>query len=188
LNKPDGFQPIGGINNVSVNRSANKSGETVQAAHDGYAKAFGHIHERTIFLSKDGDTINGTDRFLLDNNQNTAINKENHLVVRFHLHPQIQPQLLDNAISILLQSTNEEQWKFTCIDAPLKLEQSVYFGKTPKKTNQIVLTCDLDGPGEIRWVFQKLKTDNEPGPSKMSTTSSPDKEDLLDILARCDSN
>lgn len=176
---PNNCPEISGIKRVTINRINNETGESICASHDGYLEQFGVIHQRSIFLSRDGNTINGTDQFLQDDG-----NLENHTAIRFHLHPAVEPQLQDDGISVLLQIANGDTWRFTCIDAKPGLEDSIFFTDPLQKTTQIVLASTLTETTDIRWVLEKHQNRDSAKQSVTADSTRQTPKDLLDILTR----
>ena len=171
------------IVNVPVERSSNELGEQITASHDGYLKQFGITHQRTLFMSTDGETINGSDRFIneVENNKTGSLAS---IAIRFHLHPNIKTEQTDNGISVSLTTANGEQWKFTCVDARIEIEESVYFFPEYSQTKQIILSTAPGYLGEVRWVFEKIHEQNPAGNRKTKTSSKSTSSDLLDIMTQ----
>lgn len=144
-----------GNGTVATGRFGDDAGEIVTASHEGYKSTFGIIHQRSIFLDRDGNAIHGIDRFDTADGQPITDGQKLDIAVRFHLHPDARPQLLADGISILITTENGDGWKFTCIDAPLTLEDSIYFADRPMPTRQIVLDTSMSASPEIRWVFER---------------------------------
>ncbi|MDD9908352.1 MAG: heparinase II/III family protein [Ahrensia sp.] len=134
---------------VDAHRSDNDAYQHVVASHDGYGPEFGIVHERELFLSSDGTELNGIDRF-------TTIgggHKPRDIAIRFHLPPDISSSHLASGHSVLMAGPTGDAWTMTCIDAPMQLEESLYFsgpGK-PRKTQQIVISTNSRDHGEVRW-------------------------------------
>ncbi len=171
-----------GITKVSVNRSGDENGDTICASHDGYLDPFNWIHERTLFLAKDGNLVNGADRFFTGEGRVQSA----QLAIRFHLHPQVKAELTGNGISVLLQSSDGDGWKFTCIDARLSLEDSIFFDEPVQNSRQIVLTATIDAPCEFRWTFERTGSGEQ---SRLDDPVSVSRsEGLLDVLVRGDAD
>ncbi|MGI9355586.1 MAG: heparinase II/III domain-containing protein, partial [Rhizobiaceae bacterium] len=134
--------------NVVSERSVESGYDHIFACHDGYEPDFGMLHERELFLAKDGTELNGIDRFKL-NQPGPA----HDIHIRFHLPPNISSSPLSSGHSILLAGPHGDAWKLTCIDAPMQLEESLYFSgpDQPRKTQQIVISTTSLDHGEIRW-------------------------------------
>ncbi len=136
--------------NVRCTRGEQDGYEHVFASHDGYEPRFGTLHERELFLSGDGTELNGIDRFV-----RKVAGRTHDIHIRFHLPPDISSSHLSSGHSILLAGPHGDAWTLTCIDAPMRLEESLYFSGTemPRKTQQIVIATTSLDHGEIRWSF-----------------------------------
>lgn len=172
-----------GITNIEVHRSSDGSGEQISVSHNGYKPSLGIIHQRSIFLSKNGETINGVDSFTYADNRDRN-NHSDHVAVRFHLHPNIDVKIINNGIGVQLTSAKSECWTFTCIDAQIKIEESIHFTPKAVPTTQIVLYSPNLNSNEIRWVFQKSKRAHETVSQKNTASLNHTPQDLLDMMAK----
>ena len=58
--QPDGS--LGkGVEDVSIDRSEDNDSSRIEAAHDGYVRAFGLIHKRSLMLGNDGKELRGAE-------------------------------------------------------------------------------------------------------------------------------
>lgn len=137
---------------VNSERRMEEGYDILDASHNGYDRQ-GVIHRRQIQMSKDGRQINGLDRF--EPVEATHMNID--ATLRFHLPPTISASILSNGHSILLAAPDREAWVFTCIDAPIALEESVHFANEsgPRKSEQIVVRKSSETSREIRWTLQR---------------------------------
>ncbi len=146
-------------------------GPQVLASHDGYLVTHGLTHVRTLELSYDGRSLEGSDvlspegdaaqkRFDLafDRSRLEGI----PFTVRFHLHPDADARvdLGGRAVSIALRSG--EIWVFRFSGpARLGLEASVYLeksGLTPRACQQIVLhAAAMEYTTRLDWSFAKAQ-------------------------------
>ena len=126
------------------------------ALHDGYAKNFNVLHQRTMMLSNDGMVLEGADSFLRANKGQPFKAAKNIATIRFHLHPDVEVSRREDG-ALRLEVMGADSWSFKT-DASLHLEDSVYFGglRGPAKTRQIVITCDIADNNEIYWAFERL--------------------------------
>ncbi len=147
------------------------TGPHVIASHDGYLTTHGLTHVRTLELSRDGRSLDGSDvlspqgetaerRFDLafDRSRLAGI----PIAARFHLHPEADARvdLGGRAVSIALRSG--EIWVFRFSGpARLGLEPSVYLEKTaltPRATQQIVLhAAAMEYNTRLDWSFAKAQ-------------------------------
>jgi len=123
------------------------------ASHNGYAHSFHLLHQRSMALSKDGNLLQGADRFV-------KINPKKELppavaTVRFHLHPDVEVSQLDEK-SLRLEVMRADAWVLTC-QAEMILEDSIYFCglQGPVKTRQITFSFDPAAGKEIYWEFRR---------------------------------
>ena len=172
-----------GITNIDIQRSSSELGEQVSVSHDGYKSTLGIIHQRSIFLSSNGECINGIDSFAEFGNSDPNSGSV-HVAIRFHLHPDIDAEIVNNGIGVQLTSDKNQCWIFTCVDARIEIEESIYFNPDAAPTNQIILSSPVLPPDEIRWVFQKSKNADEELGQKRSASLSHTPKDLLDMMAK----
>jgi uncharacterized heparinase superfamily protein len=142
---------VGGPESVPVERQEADGTVAVVASHDGYAKAFGVLHERTLRLSAEGDRIDGRDRVVPLEGGNRP-----PFVIRFHIHPQVKASALGGG-GVVLLGPDGEAWEFRCADLPAHLEESVYLADLHgvRHAEQIVVAADAGGLGEVRWSFHR---------------------------------
>nr|WP_246708117.1 heparinase II/III family protein [Bartonella sp. HY038] len=126
------------------------------ALHDGYARSFNVLHQRTMMLSDDGMVLEGADSFLKANKAHPFKTAKNIATIRFHLHPDVEVSRSESG-ALRLEVMGADSWSFQT-DAPLHLEDSIYFCglKGPTKTRQIVISCDIANANEVYWAFQRL--------------------------------
>ena len=180
-----------GITNIEVHRSNGESGEHITVSHDGYKSTLGITHQRSLFLSANGECINGTDSFAdvgkIDRNNRTDLHSGNHshrVAIRFHLHPDIDAEFINNGIGVQLTSAKSERWTFTCVDARIEIEESIHFNPEAVPTKQIVLSSPVLPPDEVRWVFQKSENADEAINQKNAASLNHTPQDLLDMMAK----
>lgn len=165
---------------VSSTRSSDQEYNSITASHDGYLNNFGLIHQRSLFLSKDGSTLNGIDELKC---KGAGKRGEHTAALRFHLPPTVSASLLTSGHSILIAAPNKEAWTFTCIDGDISLEESIQFSGPgePRKSEQIVVYFNSHDTDSIRWVFERRKK-KPSGKSKQAGNklATPDLLDTLD--------
>ncbi|TNC48805.1 heparinase [Rubellimicrobium rubrum] len=143
-------------------------GLRVELAHDGWRPSHGLTHARLLHLSPEGRKLQGEDLLTTLTAADAiafdaALNASNHLglafAVRFHLHPDVEAELLaDGSVGMTLPSG--EDWVFSHeSDAALILEPSVYLEEgrlRPRPTTQIVLEGRALRPAtRLRWTLAK---------------------------------
>jgi uncharacterized heparinase superfamily protein len=148
---------IGGPSRVSVTRENRPDAIALRAAHDGYAKPFGIVHERTLTLAADGTRLEGEEVFLAaDGGPRIRTTRDNY-AVRFHLHPSIKASKLSDGHGVMLMTPNKEVWTFNAPDAPVELEDSVYLAGTegPRRTVQMVIHGQARRTPRVAWTLRQ---------------------------------
>ena len=167
--------------NVSSQRTENDGFISVVADHDGYLDEFGLVHERELQLSFDGSILNGCDTFIKRAKRRPS---DLNAAVRFHLPANISASPLSSGHSILIAGSNNEAWTFTCIDAPILLEESMQFAGPgqPRKSQQIVIYLNPDQIQSLRWTFELRSGKSTEGKTRKKKKSANTSPDLLDTL------
>ncbi|WP_029030171.1 heparinase II/III family protein [Salinarimonas rosea] len=138
----------------------------LEARHDGYAAAFGLVHERRLALSGAGDGLSGEDRLV----PVAAGAAGAPAALRFHLHPSVRARLTQGGRVVLLGLSNGETWQFVLeTDAAgaataktgrleARLDESLYLSATDgaRKSCQIVVAFDTAAVGALAWRFERL--------------------------------
>jgi uncharacterized heparinase superfamily protein len=143
-----------GPTRVPVNREESHEGQVLTAAHDGYRQPFGFVHERQLFLSRDGRRIEGIDRlFQAAGRPHRMACDEPMGTLRFHLHPDVEVETAGEGLRLV---HGEEVWWFSSDGAP-QLEESIFFADAagPRRTRQIVLPLDCLDRTDLNWRFER---------------------------------
>jgi uncharacterized heparinase superfamily protein len=140
---------------VEVFRESVADGILLTASHDGYARAFGVVHQRTLMLSEDGTRLQGEDALL--SAQRSAKDRDDDYVIRFHLHPSVKASRLSDARGAMLVLPNREAWTFEALDDKVDIEDSVFLAGSdgPRRTSQIVIRQTRRDASGIRWSFTR---------------------------------
>ena len=143
---------VDGPRDVAVERQEADGAIAVVASHDGYARALGVLHERTLRLSAAGDRLDGRDRIVPLAGGKTGP----AYAVRFHIHPQVKASALANG-GIVLLGHDGEAWEFHAEAMAAHLEESVHLADLHgvRHAEQIVLAVPAGGPTELRWSFHR---------------------------------
>lgn len=149
-----GARLLGGPANVQTSRHESANGWSVEAMHDGYARAFGLEHARKLTLSPHGDRLTGSDTL---SRKDSAQKTQHAFAVRFHIHPDVRCSLNQGG-DVLLKLPNGEGWRFHAGGGDVALEDSVYLGSDViRRTEQLVVSGWItDRPAEIHWVFEQI--------------------------------
>ena len=123
-------------------------------AHDGYRARFDLIHERRLTLSADGLRLDGEDRL-----KSVAAKPRTHpFAIRFHVHPSVQLQSVLDGDAALLDLPNGTRWILSTQDAPIEIEESIFFAAPdgPRATQQLVIYRSAAEPPHVAWTLRAL--------------------------------
>ncbi len=134
---------------VEAQRQEAAGAHWLEASHDGYARPFGAIHRRRLYVAESGEDIRGEDAVEAATPQ--------PYVVRFHLHPTVDATVQQDGDAVLLRLPAGSSWRLRADGAHLALEESIYLGGTePQRSEQVVLTGFQDGPQTVKWAITKV--------------------------------
>jgi len=145
---------IGGPRSVEVAREEGEGGALVlRTSHDGYAENFSVIHRRAIMLSADGSRLDGEDVFSPNGPEISA--EHDQFALRFHLHPSVKANRLQDSHGAMLTLPNKEVWTFSAYEDRIELEESVYLAGNdgPRRTHQIVIYGRARKVARVQWTF-----------------------------------
>jgi uncharacterized heparinase superfamily protein len=135
---------------VEAQRQEANGAHWLEAHHDGYAKPFGAIHRRRLYVSENGEDVRGEDQ--------VEAREPRPFAVRFHLHPHVRATMQGE--TVLLRLPGGASWQVRADGALPALEESVYLGGTEvKRTEQLVLATApasaADQPQQVRWAITR---------------------------------
>jgi uncharacterized heparinase superfamily protein len=125
----------------------------VNAAHDGYLKQYGIIHERELEFYPEQIKFIGHDKIIFKNNI-----KNINFEIRFHLEPNIKIMRTQDNKSILID-LDGEGWKFNSSNN-MNIDNGLYFGKKDSfvDNQNIIISGMTNGENQtIKWEITKLK-------------------------------
>ena len=125
----------------------------INAAHDGYLKQYGIIHEREIEFYPEQIKFVGYDKIISKNDINNF-----KFEIRFHLEPNIKIMKTKDNKSILID-LDGEGWKFNSNNNNMNIDNGLYFGvKDSFVDNQnIVISGMTNNENQtIKWEIKKL--------------------------------
>ena len=133
---------------------SNKNLWSFEAAHDGYAKRYGIIHQRKVEFFHDTLKLIGTDKIIKKKNF-----KSTNFEIRFHLVPSARVMKTQDGKSIYIE-IEKQGWKFTSSTHKIDLETGLYFGyKNSFIENQNIFISgkinEKDNP--IQWGIEKIR-------------------------------
>ncbi len=154
-----------GPEQVTHLRDENEEGVWLLGSHDGYQKRFGFVHERRLYVRRDGEDVRGED-CLVPPSQTSAAGARGHkgtalpFTLRFHLHPDVKASLARDASRVLLLLPNGDGWRFQTNQPGIALEESVYLGKGDVGRRSLQITvpgiAHLGAPCAIKWALRRL--------------------------------
>ena len=134
---------------VVVQRQSSGGAHWLEASHDGYARAYGAVHHRRLYLAETGDDLRGEDAIEGGNGHPFAI--------RFHLHPAVEATLEADGEATLLRLGSGALWRLRADGARPAVEDSVYAGSGARRASrQIVLAADTGATRQVRWAVTRV--------------------------------
>ena len=125
----------------------------INAAHDGYFKQYGVIHDREIEFYPEQMKFIGNDKIISKNDiQNLKFE------IRFHLEPNVKVMKTLDGKSILID-LDGEGWKFNSNHNTISIENGLYFGKKNSfidNKNIFISGMTNSDNQTIKWEITKL--------------------------------
>jgi len=125
----------------------------INAAHDGYLKQYGIIHEREIEFYPEQIKFVGHDKIISQNNI-----KNLKFEIRFHLEPNIKIMKTQDNKSILID-LDGEGWKFNSDNNNMNIDNGLYFGRKDSfvdNQNIVISGMTNDENQTIKWEITKI--------------------------------
>jgi len=145
-----------GVEDVTIERSEDNDASRLEASHDGYARAFGLVHKRSLMLGNDGKELRGADQLMPRGRK--KIRESAPYAVRFHLAPAIEVTKTADGMGAILTSRGTPPWNFRCRGGSLNVEESLWIDGRgrPQPTTQLVVVGEVSAlGGEIGWQFRR---------------------------------
>jgi uncharacterized heparinase superfamily protein len=153
--QPDGS--LGrGVEDVTIDRSEDNDASRLEASHDGYVRAFGMTHKRSLMLGNDGKELRGADQLIAKGRR--KIRGAAAYAVRFHLAPGLEATVTADGMGAILRSRGAPPWNFRCRGGDLTIEESLWIDGNgrPQPTLQLAVTGEVSAlGGEIGWQFRR---------------------------------
>ena len=125
----------------------------INAAHDGYLKQYGVIHEREVEFYPEQIKFVGRDKIISKNGV-----KNLKFEIRFHLEPNIKIMKTQDNRSILID-LDGEGWKFNSDNNNMNIDNGLYFGKKDSfvdNQNIVISGMTNDENQTIKWEITKI--------------------------------
>ena len=145
-----------GPTKVRVKRQTADDCVALEASHDGYERLFGLIHTRSLYLSTEGDQLEGEDSLLPAAGKKSKVTTADY-AVRFHLHAALRTRMAEDRQSLEIVTPLGQVWLFQAGGHRLTVEESIAFASAEgvRGADQIVIhTNYLDYP-TINWSLHK---------------------------------
>jgi uncharacterized heparinase superfamily protein len=145
-----------GVEDVAIERSEDNDASRIEASHDGYARAFGMVHKRSLMLGNDGKEVRGADQ--LQPKGRKKIRESAAYAVRFHLAPGVEATVTADGMGAILRSRGAPPWNFRCRGGMLTTEESLWIDGRgqPRRTTQLAIVGEVSAlGGEIGWQFRR---------------------------------
>jgi len=142
---------VGGPSLVTFARRENAAGIWLDMSHDGWAAAYGLMHERRLFLDKGANELRGEDRFVP---QAGAKPVSTPVAIAFHLPPDVTARLARDQRSVLLRGASVIGWWLRNDAGEVSVEPSLSLqAGRAQRANTVVMRGRLraDRGGRIRW-------------------------------------
>lgn len=147
-----------GVETVSVESRSSSEGLWLEASHDGYAKRFGLMVQRRLWLSPDGLDLRGED--VIDHAASGGLKRrtQRSFDIRFHLGVGIAATPTADGTGALLKLGNGKVWSMKAKGGAVAIEPSLWIAPdgSMAKSQQLVIIGTTDaGRATIGWSFKR---------------------------------
>lgn len=145
-----------GVEDVTIDRSEDNDASRLEASHDGYVRAFGLVHKRSLMLGNDGKELRGADQLIAKGRK--KIREAAPYAVRFHLAPGVEATITADGMGAILRSKGAPPWNFRCRGGNLAVEESLWIDGRgrPNHTSQLVIVGEVSAlGGDIGWTYRR---------------------------------
>ncbi|HET7315810.1 MAG TPA: heparinase II/III family protein [Sphingomicrobium sp.] len=145
-----------GVTDVLIDRSEDNDSSRIVASHDGYERAFGLTHRRTLTLGNDGKELRGSDELVPKGRRKSK--RGAAFAIRFHLAHGIEPTITADGMGAILRSSGAPPWNFRCRGAAIGVEESLMVDGhgIPHRTIQLVINGEAAADGaDVHWQFRR---------------------------------
>lgn len=147
-----------GVKEVVVQTRHSEEGQWIEACHDGYAKRFGMMVRRRLFLSPDGQDVRGEDLIEPASRSRLQRRPDRAFDVRFHLGPGVAATPTADGAGALLKLPQGRVWAMKARGAIVSIEPSLWIDPEGqvRKTQQLVLNARTEkAAASIGWSFKR---------------------------------
>jgi uncharacterized heparinase superfamily protein len=147
-----------GVEEVTVQVRNSEQGHWLETGHDGYAKRFGMMVERRLFLSPDGQDLRGEDAIVAAPRSMLQRRPDRDFAIRFHLGPGVAATPTADSAGALLKLPGGRVWAMKTRGGRVAIEQSLWIDPQGQmhKTQQLIIAGRTDkGAASIGWSFKR---------------------------------
>lgn len=152
---------VGGASHVWADRATAPEGTLLDMGHDGWLRALGLWHQRSLFLTPQGE-LRGEDAFTpLKPGDPSGPRRYVAYTVRFHLDPDVSASVARDRRSVLLRAGGQAGWRLRNDATDVLVEPSIHYRNGEvRRTSQMVLKgmVRLDIGGKVRWKLSPAET------------------------------
>ncbi|WP_310496649.1 heparinase II/III-family protein, partial [Sandarakinorhabdus sp.] len=150
-----------GVSEVAVQLRTSEAGQWLDASHDGYARRFGMLVRRRLFLSPDGQDLRGED--VIEPVPGKLLRRSDRdFDIRFHLGPGVSATPTADGAGALIKLPHGKVWafkvRFDAAGGQVSIEPSLWVDQagTIQKTQQLVISARTHrAGGDIGWSFRR---------------------------------
>lgn len=149
-----------GVEEVIANRHESEEGVWVEACHDGYARRYGLLHHRRLYLSADGLDFRGEDALEPAKGKRSRKGAGHNFDLRFHLGVGVEATPTADGQGALLQLLSGAVWQFKARGGRLALDDSLWIDPDgrPARTQQLVVSGETTAEGaSVNWSFKRAR-------------------------------
>jgi len=149
-----------GVVEVSMAYRSTSAGQLIETSHDGYARRFGLMVRRRLFLTPDGNELAGEDVIEAAPVKLLRRRGDQAFDLRFHLGPGVSATPTADGMGALLKTPAGRIWAFkaTADGCRLAIEPSVWVDEagTIHRTQQLVLSGQTTkAAAELAWSLRR---------------------------------
>ncbi len=146
-----------GVVEVGMERREVDQATRIEGSHDGYVRAYGHLHKRILILRSDGLELRGEDILLPEPRAKQREQVDVH--ARFHLGPDIEVALSEDRRNAVLRLSDGTGWTFSSTGGSIAVEDSLWVDENgrPHPSQQLVISAEAPKGGiTFGWLLRFL--------------------------------
>ena len=155
INKVYGYSLVQKHKIIYKSYNEDKEFYSITAAHNGYVKKFGHIHTRSVQISKKEDKIYGQDELKKTRNYLKPL----IYFIRFHIYPDTKIIKTKAGNSVLISLSNGEGWRLNSETNYFRIDKNIFLGNKNKvlKNESIFISGKINEKTNIiKWEIERV--------------------------------